>query len=84
MSSLDDLLEIHLLEMMGEELMYENITKIVSLKKRILSGRCKRKHRYWIGLHDILRRRLQQGDYHNLVQELQLDSQRFHSYIRIS
>ena len=82
MSYLDDLLEIHLLEMMGEELMYENITKIVSLKKRILSGRCKRKHRYWV--HDILRRRLQQGAYHNLVQELQLDSQRFHSYIRIS
>ena len=79
-SSLDDLLEIHLLEMMEEELMYKNITNIVSLKRRLLSGRCKRKHRCWV--HDILRRR--QGAYHNLVQELQLDLEIFHSYFRMS
>ena len=42
----------------------------------------KRKHRFWV--HEILRRRLQQGAYNNLVQELELHAPEYHRFFRMS
>ncbi|KAL8602270.1 hypothetical protein ACOMHN_022783 [Nucella lapillus] len=42
----------------------------------------KRRHRWWV--HDILEKRRQYGTYHHLVQELQLDGERFQQYFRLS
>ena len=52
------------------------------LKKRKMLMSRKRTHRFWI--HDILKNRLQQGAFHNLVQELQLDRAKFKQYFRMS
>ena len=52
MSSLDDLLDIYLLEMMEEELWHDGINKIVYLNRRLVREKYKRKHRYWV--HIIL------------------------------
>ena len=40
------------------------------------------KHRWWV--HNIIKRRQQQGAYHNLVRELQLDGERFQQYFRLT
>ena len=50
------------------------------LKKRLRKR--KRRHRWWV--HPINRRRKQQGAYHNLVQELELDDDRFKEYFRLN
>ena len=42
----------------------------------------KRKHRWWV--HSILQRRQQYGTYHHLIAELELDSEKFHTYFRMS
>uniref|UniRef100_A0A8C5CCT6 DDE Tnp4 domain-containing protein n=1 Tax=Gadus morhua TaxID=8049 RepID=A0A8C5CCT6_GADMO len=41
-----------------------------------------RRSRYWV--HPINQRRREQGDFHHLVAELRLDSQRHHQYFRMS
>lgn len=50
----------------------------MQLKKR----KIKRKHRWWV--HDIIRNRILQGAYHNLVKELQLDGEKFQQYFRLT
>ena len=42
----------------------------------------RRKHRWWV--HDIIRNRIQQGAYHNLVNELQLDGEKFQQYFKLT
>jgi hypothetical protein len=42
----------------------------------------KRQHRFWV--HDILKLRIQQGAYNNLVRELALDPDKFREYFRMS
>ena len=42
----------------------------------------RKKHRWW--LHDIIKNRLQQGAYHNLVKELQFDEEKFQQYFRLT
>ena len=42
----------------------------------------KRKHRFWV--HAINTRRQEQGAYHNLVRELELDANRYQQYFRMS
>ena len=76
------LLDLLQLEMMEEDLLFQGIAEIVSLKRRLLSGSRKRKHRYWV--HDIVKRRFEKGAYHNLTQELALDPERFQGYFRMS
>ena len=41
-----------------------------------------RKHRWWV--HDIIKNRLQQGAYHNLVKYLQFDEEEFQQYFRLT
>ena len=41
-----------------------------------------KKRRWWI--HPILQRRNQLGEYHRLVMELELDSERWKKYFRVS
>ena len=41
-----------------------------------------RPRRFWV--HDVLRRRYDLGEYARLVQELRLDSERFHRYFSMS
>ena len=55
----------------------EDVIILMYLVKRI-----KKKRRYWV--HPILQRRLELGKYHRLVQELELDRERFHQYFRMS
>ena len=40
------------------------------------------KHRWWV--HDIIKNRLKQGAYHNLVKELQFDEEKFQQYFRLT
>ncbi|KAL8565422.1 hypothetical protein ACOMHN_029115 [Nucella lapillus] len=47
-----------------------------------MKKRQKRRHRWWV--HAILEKRRQYGTYHHLVQELQLDGERFQQYFRLS
>jgi len=83
MSSAADVLNLLQIEWMEEEFLLKNIEQLVSLRKLLLSKRLrKRKHRYWV--HDILKRRLEQGAYHNLTQELALDTEKFPVYLRMS
>ena len=42
----------------------------------------KRKHRWWV--HNIIRNRIQQGTYYNLVKELQLDGEKYQQYFRLT
>ncbi|XP_054589902.2 uncharacterized protein [Nothobranchius furzeri] len=42
----------------------------------------RRRCRFWV--HPLNQRRRQQGDFHHLVEELRLDSQRHHQYFRMS
>jgi hypothetical protein len=42
----------------------------------------RRRRRWWV--HPILRERTQFGEFHHLVRELQLDSQRYQQYFRVS
>ena len=51
--------------------------KIVQLKKQK-----RRRHRWWV--HNKIQQRYQLGVYHNLVQELQLDGERFLQYFRLT
>ncbi|XP_030216454.1 uncharacterized protein LOC115546823 [Gadus morhua] len=44
--------------------------------------RKRKRRRVWV--HDILRRRLQLGEFHHLLQELRLDDGRFQRYFRLS
>ena len=41
-----------------------------------------RRSRFWV--HPLNQKRREQGDFHNLVAELRLDSQRHHQYFRMS
>ena len=41
-----------------------------------------RRSRFWV--HPLNQKRRQQGDFHHLVAELRLDSQRHHQYFRMS
>ena len=51
---------------------------------RVLQKRknAKRRHRWWV--HEILTRMNEQGAYHNLVMELELDSEQFQQYFRLT
>ncbi len=42
----------------------------------------RRKHRWWV--HDIIKNRLQQWAYHNLVKDLQFDEEKFQQYFRLT
>ena len=42
----------------------------------------RRKHRWWV--HAIIKNRLKQGAYHNLVKELQCDEEKFQQYFRLT
>lgn len=49
----------------------------------ILTTKKKRKvKRYWV--HDILKRRKQQGDFNNLVKELENDAERYWNYFHMN
>ena len=48
----------------------------------IVSIRRASKRRIWI--HDIIKKREELGEFHRLVQELKLDSERFRIYFRIT
>ena len=53
----------------------------VLLQRLRRRGRGKRS---WYWVHPLNQRRSQQGDFHHLVAELRLDSQRHHQYFRMS
>ncbi|KAK7916408.1 hypothetical protein WMY93_012169 [Mugilogobius chulae] len=55
---------------------------MVRINKRKAFDERDERRRYWI--HPINQQRQQQGLYHNLVAELQLDPQRHHNYFRMS
>ena len=42
----------------------------------------KRKHRFWV--HDIIQKKKEFGVYYHLVRELEIDSEKFHEYFRMS
>ena len=48
----------------------------------LLQQRTSSRTRQWV--HPLNQRRKQQGEYYNLVQELALDSRRYHNYFRMS
>ena len=54
----------------------------VALVYALYVGRRRRVRRCWV--HPILRKRLQRGEYHVLVQELRLDDELFLQYFRMS
>ena len=53
---------------------------LVIKKEQMLS--VKRKHRFWV--HSIIKRRIEQGAFYNLVRELELDRSKYHKYFRMS
>ena len=69
-----------LLELMEEDVVMERITYALLMTRRQLLRTSKRKHRYWI--HNILKRRVEQGAYNNLVRELGQDPEKFHEYFQ--
>lgn len=72
-------LQLSLLEREEEDLLLiAAIYKFMQFKKR----NKRRKHRWWV--HDIIRKRFQQGAYHNLVKELELDGDTFQQYFRLT
>ena len=44
----------------------------------------RRKHRWWVPENIIIKNRLKQGAYHNLVKELQWDEEKFQQYFRLT
>ena len=62
------------------------LVKIICLyrqiKKKKKANNMRSMRRWWI--HPILLKREEQGTYHRLVQELQLDAEKFQSYFRLS
>ncbi len=68
-----------LLEMEQQDLVIALACKYIQIKK---GNRSRRKHRWWV--HAILKNRLQQGAYHNLINELQLDGEKFQQYFRLT
>ena len=53
----------------------------VLLQKREQTN-TKRRHRFWV--HEILKGRIEQGAFNNLVRELELDRNKYHEYFRMS
>ena len=57
------------------------MTIIIATAFKVLQSK-KRKHRLWV--HGIIKKRNQCGEYNHLVQELQLDGEKFKQYFRLS
>ena len=57
-------------------------TAIIATVHRLVQQRKRRMHRWWV--HAILQRRNEYGLYSHLVRELELDSEKFHGYFRMS
>ena len=60
----------------------EELILIITAYNLIKKMNAKRKHRFLV--HEIIRRRRQQGAFHNLVQELQFDNENFKLYFRLT
>ena len=60
----------------------ELLITILSVYREIRKKKKTRKRRWWV--HPILQRRCEQGCYHRLVQELQLDGEMFKRYFRLT
>ena len=73
--------ELHLLLLLQRRQRLDNAIFTLLLHRRKYNLG-KRKHRFWV--HEILRRRLQQGAYNNLVQELELHAPEYHRFFRMS
>ncbi|XP_074537109.1 uncharacterized protein LOC141798997 [Halichoeres trimaculatus] len=59
-----------------------NVLAASYLLRRSQVRRRAKRRRFWV--HPILRRRLQHGEFHHLVQELRLDDGRFQRYFRLT
>ena len=54
--------------------------RLIQFKKR----KNKRKHRWWV--HSIIKKKLQQGSFHNLVREMEMhpSGEKFKEYFRLN
>ena len=60
----------------------QDLIVIAMAYKLFLKKHQKRRHRWWI--HSILQKRAERGAFNNLVNELQLDGERFQQYFRVT
>ena len=72
-------MQLSLLDMEPYELF---LIAVVATFMQLKMHNKRRKHRLWV--HGIMRNRLQQGAYYNLVKELPLDEEKFQQYFRLT
>ena len=74
-------IQLYLLYMKQNELLLIAVAhKCMQLK----THNQRRKHCWWVVLRDIIKNRLQQGAYHNLVKDLQFDEEISQQYYRLT
>ena len=63
-----------------EELEVEDMMLAFVIKEKLMLN--KRRHRFWI--HEIIKRRKKFGAFYHLVKHIELDSDKYHEYFRMS